>query len=314
MEEMASSQKPITNLDQDFSPEAERGFYEGRFVTTCPRKTRFRFGPEWLSGALYAFYLRTNLNARRERFWEKCLPASSVESQILDVGCGGGNEYFARAGTVTGLDISLTSLSVARQVYCGRVAQGNIVDLPFRDQSFDYVVSSDLLGHIPSQPKDESLNEFFRVLKPGGKMLHVIETESQTPLFRFAEQFPDLFQEHFVVRIGGHYGLELPTQCVMRLERAGFRVLRAEKIYDFLMPLWSFVFLFDNQYRAKSPFLSWAVGVSKFLLRSRFLTYATDMTLGIVTGLIKPLTGLDTAMGLLVFCEKSRVDAQGDIV
>ena len=301
------------NKDQNFSLEAERSFYEGRFVTIFPRKTRFRFAPGRLSSALYAFYLQTNLIARRERFWKKYLPASNVKSQILDVGCGGGNEYFAHAGTATGLDISLTSLSVARQVYCERVAQGNILDLPFCDQSFDYVVSADLLGHILSQQKDKSLNEFFRVLKPDGKMLHVIETKSQAPLFRFAERFSDLFQEHFVIRIGGHYGLELPTQCVMRLERAGFQMLRTEKIYDFLMPLWSFVFLFDNQYRTKNLFLSWAVDVSKLLLRSRFLTHAVDMIFGIITDLIRPLTGLDTAMGLLVFCEKVRLTCMWEL-
>ena len=42
-------------------------------------------------------------------------------------------------------------------------------NLPFDDKTFDAVFSNDVLCHLPGRPK--VLDEMFRVLKPGGRML-----------------------------------------------------------------------------------------------------------------------------------------------
>ncbi len=47
----------------------------------------------------------------------------------------------------------------------------SIFDLPFEDESFDAVVSDQVLEHVEGDPRD-AIAETFRVLKPGGIVLH----------------------------------------------------------------------------------------------------------------------------------------------
>ena len=50
-------------------------------------------------------------------------------------------------------------------------------DIPFADRSFDYIVSLDVLGHIENEVKDVYLNEWKRLLKESGVMLHGTEAD-----------------------------------------------------------------------------------------------------------------------------------------
>jgi ubiquinone/menaquinone biosynthesis C-methylase UbiE len=99
---------------------------------------------------------------------------------LLDVGCGEGK--FTRAMTVmydkvTGIDVKQNSIEKAK---AANAAEGKSVDfqvadaeaMPFADASFDTVVISNSLHHIPDPHK--GLAEAARVLKPGGH-LYVME-------------------------------------------------------------------------------------------------------------------------------------------
>jgi 2-polyprenyl-6-hydroxyphenyl methylase/3-demethylubiquinone-9 3-methyltransferase len=98
--------------------------------------------------------------------------------RLLDIGCGGGllAECFAREGAIVrGVDLSLSSLVAAgRHGDAGGVsidyvnASGD--SLPFRDSSFDAVVSADFLEHVPSL--ETVIAECARVLKPSGLFLY----------------------------------------------------------------------------------------------------------------------------------------------
>ena len=50
--------------------------------------------------------------------------------------------------------------------------QANAVTLPFADESFDKIVSTDVFEHIPRAQK--ATGEIYRILKPGGKAFIVI--------------------------------------------------------------------------------------------------------------------------------------------
>jgi ubiquinone/menaquinone biosynthesis C-methylase UbiE len=98
---------------------------------------------------------------------------------ILDVGTGPGVVAFqlTQLGhNVTGVDFSDEMLKVARKNadlfgLNVKFQKGEADDLPFQDGTFDVVVSKYVLWTIPDP--DKALKEWYRVVKPGGKVVYV---------------------------------------------------------------------------------------------------------------------------------------------
>ncbi|MPZ15815.1 MAG: methyltransferase domain-containing protein [Chloroflexi bacterium] len=92
---------------------------------------------------------------------------------ILDAGCGtGGTTLDLREfGAVTGIDMSEDALSFARRRCVGRLVRGSIEQLPISDGVFDVVTSFDVLYHRAVGDERRALEEFRRVLRPGGVVL-----------------------------------------------------------------------------------------------------------------------------------------------
>jgi ubiquinone/menaquinone biosynthesis C-methylase UbiE len=92
--------------------------------------------------------------------------------KILDAGCGTGVftlDYLSTGAEVVGLDISLPMLEVAKRKaadYPFTAVQGNMLALPFADESFDKAVSVTALEFI--EDAEKAVAELFRVAKPGG--------------------------------------------------------------------------------------------------------------------------------------------------
>jgi SAM-dependent methyltransferase len=92
-------------------------------------------------------------------------------ARILDAGCGSGRNMveLARLGTVTGVELSGTSVTLARERAVGEVIEGSVLDMPFETDSFDLAVSLDVIEHLDQHL--EALRELRRVVAPGGALL-----------------------------------------------------------------------------------------------------------------------------------------------
>jgi 2-polyprenyl-6-hydroxyphenyl methylase/3-demethylubiquinone-9 3-methyltransferase len=96
--------------------------------------------------------------------------------KVLDVGCGAGflsNSLAQQGLTVTGVDLSLASLEVARRYDQTKSVNYQVADagrLPYLDQSFDVITAMDFLEHVEN-PK-MIIEELSRVLKPKGVLIY----------------------------------------------------------------------------------------------------------------------------------------------
>lgn len=105
-------------------------------------------------------------------------------AKILDAGCGTGLLTLALLRSVrfpvsiTALDLSSTSVVAARKALyysSGRkrdvtFTQGNLLCLPFANESLDLVVTAGALEYVPLA---DGINELARVIAPGGHLLHL---------------------------------------------------------------------------------------------------------------------------------------------
>jgi ubiquinone/menaquinone biosynthesis C-methylase UbiE len=141
---------------------------------------------------------------------------------VLDVGCGTGElTMLARqrtgTDTVVGLDASPEMIAVARRkaerAHLAIDYRVEVIEkIPFPDNTFDVVLSSLMMHHLPDPLKQAGLLEIQRVLKPGGRVV-VVDLKGNTA--RTIHHLP----------LGWfHHGVEKGIEYVgTLLEQSGFK-------------------------------------------------------------------------------------------
>ncbi len=134
----------------------------------------------------YDFIVQFMAFGQARRLRRKSIDAAQIKpgERILDVGCGTGDltllakERAGSTGQVYGIDAATEMIDVAR----GKAARAKaevdfrvsvIEQLPFPAESFDVVLSSLMMHHLPDDLKPKALAEVRRVIKPGGRLLLV---------------------------------------------------------------------------------------------------------------------------------------------
>lgn len=108
-----------------------------------------------------------------QRYWQRqryriTKDFISGEGPVLDVGCGSSRIMELLPEGSVGLDILLRKLRFNRR-FGVPVVHGSGFELPFPDDSFSCVLSSQVIEHVPKD--SPMIDELCRVVKPGGRLV-----------------------------------------------------------------------------------------------------------------------------------------------
>jgi SAM-dependent methyltransferase len=148
------------------------------------------------------------------------LPA---RARILDAGCGSGRNMveLARRGVVTGVELSETSVRLARERGAGEVIEGSVLDMPFDADSFDLAASLDVIEHLEDDLG--ALREMRRVVAPGGALLVTV------PAYQW------LWSGHDEIN---HHHRRYTRGSLQRIgEQAGWKQVRTTYFNSLLLPV-----------------------------------------------------------------------------
>ena len=146
---------------------------------------------------------------------------------VLDVGSGNGIfvrevlEIVGSNGHACGIDISEIMVGLAQNICPGAVfVKGDATDLPADDESYDVLTTSQLLCFVQDIPN--ALREFYRVLKPGGRML-ILDTDWESLIWNCRNQ--TLMSRAIKLFTSPLVNLHTPRSLSRQITEAGFELL-----------------------------------------------------------------------------------------
>jgi len=167
--------------------------------------------------------------------------------RVLDVGAGFGRHVFecARRGAdVVALDyaedeVVETRATLGAMVDAGEidierfkgVLRGDATRLPFDDDSFDIVITSEVLEHI--QDDVAAIAEMVRILKPGGAFAATVPAWLPEKInWMLSDEY------HAPKSAGGHVRIYSKTELAAKLRSAGLVVDGSHRAHALHSPYW----------------------------------------------------------------------------
>ncbi|MFA4941253.1 MAG: class I SAM-dependent methyltransferase [Patescibacteria group bacterium] len=172
------------------------------------------------------------------------------EGKVLDLGCGAGSyfEFLEVLGyEVTGLDSSEEMVKIAsdfvRTLHRSQVIKGNVLEIPFEDNTFSAVIAVGLLEYLPDDR--EFLEVIRKVLKPGGKAVVTLRNSLclERKLWKFYRRFGlDVNKADYF------YREHSPRKLKKLIESMGFEDIQIKfcHFYPLMWPLSRLFFSFNN--------------------------------------------------------------------
>lgn len=244
-------------------------FYEGAYLATTKYVPKFDFLPFNIP----LLFINSGYIWNVRKTFKK-------NDLIVELGCGGGVNYFSERFKMIGLDLSLKSLQNAS--YSIKI-QGDANLLPFADESIDGIISCSFWEHISPKDKSVMLNEFNRVLKKSGKIVFFYDVETENMLInRMKKSDLNLYKKIFIEK-DGHLGYQTPKENSNLFISHNFKILKHFGLErsTFLAPS-ALLKLSENSYLSNmgKRFTKLFYKSSFFSITYNFILYLFDNTFG----------------------------------
>jgi SAM-dependent methyltransferase len=167
--------------------------------------------------------------------------------RLLDLGCGFGRHAFEalrRGATVVACDMAYPELTqvvgtAAAMRTAGEIApglsctsvNGDGTRLPFADASFDRIIASEVMEHVPDDMA--ALDELNRVMRPGGTIAITIPAEFPE---RICWKLSEEYHAPFVT--GGHVRIYSETELRDKMHSAGLTPSGSHRAHALHAPYW----------------------------------------------------------------------------
>jgi len=165
--------------------------------------------------------------------------------RVLDLGCGGGRhafECYRRGANVVALDQNGEEIAEVRKWFAAMeqageapagasavAMEGDALNLPFDDDTFDKIIISEVMEHIPDDKG--VLAEMVRVLKPGGLLAVTV------PRYLPEKICWALSDEYHEVE-GGHIRIYRGDELVGKVREAGLTPYGTHHAHALHSPYW----------------------------------------------------------------------------
>ncbi len=176
-------------------------------------------------------------------------------TKVIDVGCGAGRhafEAYRRGADVIAFDRDESELRSVEAILramaetgeapaaaSAKVVLGDALSLPYADETFDCVIASEILEHIPQD--DAAIAELVRVLKVGGTL--AVSVPRWLP-----ERVCWLLSDEYHANEGGHVRIYRASELRGKIAGGGMELTHTHHAHALHSPFW---------------WLKCAVGVSK---------------------------------------------------
>jgi SAM-dependent methyltransferase len=166
-------------------------------------------------------------------------------TKVIDVGCGAGRhafEAYRRGADVVALDHDAAALDTVGAVFramadageapasaSAEAVVGDALNLPYADQTFDYVIASEILEHIPED--DAAIAELLRVLKVGGTL--AVTVPRWLP-----ERLCWLLSEEYHSNEGGHVRIYRASALSAKIADRGMVLTGKHHAHALHSPFW----------------------------------------------------------------------------
>lgn len=166
-------------------------------------------------------------------------------SSLIDVGCGAGRhsfEAFRRGADVVAFDQDVAELNNVDAILQAMQEQGeapasakaeavkgDALDLPYDDATFDFVIASEILEHVPQD--EEAIDELIRVLKPGGRL--AVTVPRWLP-----EKVCWVLSDSYHANEGGHIRIYRADELLDKVASRGMRFDQRHHAHALHSPFW----------------------------------------------------------------------------